>query len=170
MPQSSSSLSQCLHVPGSVSGKYRGLWLRMWTWVYFFVFSIFSSSPAGLTWRLSILRASCVTRAAVWWLTLELALRGEVRLSLVLRRPRVFCIFCRVSTVCIHSANALWQMDSCARLMLGCSLPQRRESAGKLLPENLFPRIWRATGPWEHLMIEGDQHRVLSFPVPSQTT
>ena len=107
--------------------------------------------------------------AAVGWLTLDLAMRGEVRLRLVPRRRRVFCIFCSVSTMCTHSSNALWQMESCMSLTLGWSLLQREESVGKLLPENLFPRVWKAMGFWEHLMIEGDHH-VRSFSAPSQTT
>ena len=104
--------------------------------------------------------------AAVWWLTLALALGGEVRLGLLTRRPGVFCIFCSVSTVCTHGAKALCQMDSRVHLTLGWSLLQRGASAGTLVPENLFPRVWKATGLWEHLMIERDQHHVCTFSIP----
>ena len=170
------SLSQCPEVPGNVPGRFRGLWLRVWAWVHSLSSASFPCPPQG--WpegsaspgpAVSLL---CLGRkpAAVWWLTLALALGGEVRLGLLTRRPGVFCIFCSVSTVCTHGAKALCQMDSRVHLTLGWSLLQRGASAGTLVPENLFPRVWKATGLWEHLMIERDQHHVCTFSIPPQTT
>lgn len=128
------------------------------------------SVPLGADWKGQNLQGQRATPAIAWWLTLELVLRGEVRFSLVPRQPRGFCISCTVSTVCTLSANALWQMGSCVHLTLGWSFLQRGESGGKLLPENLFPWVCKATGLWEHLAIERDQHHVCSFSNPSQTT